>query len=127
SAVPVDLNGDGLTDLFARGGPGALNTDADRWRAFINVGGQFSDAGSQPGTQYTHDEYRAARVADWNRDGRPDLLIGQQHSPYIKFWSAFTFNLAGGYWEGTAIEVASPDTGAIVPLDYDGNSVADLL
>ncbi|QDT97367.1 FG-GAP-like repeat-containing protein [Gimesia aquarii] len=84
----VDLNLDGLPELFvANGHIDDFGFRGEPWKMhpqlFENVGeGKFTDVSSQSGN-YFQQKYLGRGVArlDWNRDGRPDLFVVHQDSP----------------------------------------------
>ena len=53
----------------------------ERHTAFANLGeGRFANASSVSGFDYT-DDGRALALADWNRDGRPDVILTNRNAP----------------------------------------------
>lgn len=66
----ADLNGDGRADLFVAGSN----------RLFVNRGGQFEEGADEEFEWVMYgeeDDPAGVAVGDVNRDGRPDLLVGQ--------------------------------------------------
>ena len=72
--VTFDYNGDGWVDLF-------VSNDTERSKLYKNNGnGTFTEEGTQAGVAYGEDGVArgamGADAADYDRSGRPDLLVG---------------------------------------------------
>jgi hypothetical protein len=84
SVAVADFTGDGLTDLLVPGSqrtaPNRQRVRAPAARMFVNEGGSFRETDASAITMETYfraDEGGGVAVADLNRDGRQDLVIGQ--------------------------------------------------
>ena len=84
----VDLNLDGLPELFvANGHIDDFGFRGEPWKMspqlFENIGeGKFTDVSSQSGNYFQQKKLgRGVARLDWNRDGRPDLIVVHQDSP----------------------------------------------
>jgi tetratricopeptide (TPR) repeat protein len=87
-AQAVDLDLDGRPELFQTNGHlDDLRDEGDPWKMppqlFYNRGeGVFAEISRESG-EFFHGEYLGRGVArlDWNRDGRPDLIVVHQDRP----------------------------------------------
>ncbi|HTU16544.1 MAG TPA: VCBS repeat-containing protein, partial [Gemmataceae bacterium] len=106
----VDINGDGKADLCLVG--------ASRI-ALLQNGGESLNEVSLPGAAGC----RAAVWADYNADGKPDLLLATLTGPKL-----YT-NLGGTFRDDTYLLPAEPgyNLTAAAWLDYDGDGRPDLL
>lgn len=81
-AVAIDVNGDGVLDLYVVSGDASVgdNNPALRDRLYLNTGnGMFRDVSATlPDVHFAGGK---ACVADVNNDGRPDLFIGGRNTP----------------------------------------------
>jgi hypothetical protein len=118
-SVAIDLNGDGLIDLAAPDGRANGN----------NLG--FTVLLANPGGGYAPPVFRTTgflvtglNTADFNRDGRPDLLLVSSEATAVLLGDG-----AGGF--GAPIRVSIP----VVPLagangttgDFNGDGIPDIL
>src|SRR5690606_15261280 len=120
-AVPLDVNGDGLTALLAKGG--ALGTDPDRWYTFINVGAKFASPILMPNED--DEVYERAVLVPWYRHGASDLLYKRDGHWYVRRFDAQATKWGVERLAGLPddIEVGK----GVFPVDAQGDSVPDLV
>jgi len=106
----IDFDGDGATDLLVYG---------ERKVALVKVDG---GALNEIGLPYAGGA-RSASWADYNGDGRPDLLLGTPEGPKL-----FT-NTIKGFRDDTALlpKEAYYNVTAAAWIDYDGDGKPDIL
>lgn len=115
---PIDINGDGLTDLIFR-------TSSDQIVYVLNRGGSFGPRTTISGVTATDTQWRNAQVLDYNADGRSDLwvsgrLITCDHQGTA---AASVISIpASTYFTGTISQNSHT-----VALDYNGDGLDDLM
>jgi hypothetical protein len=117
----VDLNGDGNLDVAAS----AWNGNHFAW--FENPG----KAGlGKPWKKHIIDpkiaETRTIRVADFNGDGKPDLL-GTARIDNLVVWYENSGDPAGKPWKRHIIDASSPQPTHGHPVDMDGDGDMDVV
>ena len=86
----VDLDNDGLLDLFVAGG-GLDVEDAHSNRIFLNHGGHFEDVTDAMGSDFSRPAlHRGVVFADFDRDGRMDAAVTALNSPIELWWNRGT-------------------------------------
>jgi hypothetical protein len=122
SVVAADLNGDGSTDLVVAN---AKSGSGYRLRVLLNNGsGGFTVSPETPPVTSTGgDGYLAERIADFNGDGKPDLIAWDSNTG--KVWALLN--------DGTARFTAAPGSprvvggvDEVVTADFNGDGKADL-
>jgi hypothetical protein len=115
----ADLNQDGADDLFV----------ADRGDTVVRVFLGHKTAGQPdgtfaPGVKYGAGKRPAAiRVADWDRNGVPDLLVANDTSPGTM--SVLLGRLDGTLANRVALGSGGDSTGDVVVTDFDENGALD--
>jgi hypothetical protein len=83
----VDLDNDGWLDLFVAAG-GLDVQDAQPNRIFRNSGGKFKDVSSDAGVGLAQAAlHRGAVFADFDRDGRIDVVVSALNAPLELWWN----------------------------------------
>jgi hypothetical protein len=115
----VDLNGDGRLDVAAS----AWNGNHIAW--FANPGaGSAEQEWKKEMIDPQLAEARTVRVADFNGDGKPDIL-GTGRTANLTAWYEQT--AAGQPWTRHAIDDQSPQPVHGQPIDLDGDGDADVV
>ncbi len=113
-----DLTGDGAIDLFVP------HRDGGQSRLFVNDGdGRFSQSlAVGPAVSAT----RAIALADWNGDGRLDILAGDQRETSMDGGVWLHLNRGGGRFE-TPVPMGRPEDNAyaLATADLDGDGDID--
>lgn len=119
--VLVDLNGDQRLDAAASAWVG------NHFAWFENPGvGRFDQAWPKRMIDENVAETRNIRVADFNGDGRPDLL-GTAHNAPLTAWYEQPADPAGGLWIRHTIDDVSPAPTHGEAVDMDGDGDADVV
>ncbi len=133
SCAPADFDSDGDTDLYLGAG-GCMGTCPSYPKSLYrqNADGTFTDVGAAWGVTEPTGHGRSAATLDANRDGRPDLFVGNE--PPVDFPSPNRLYLnAGGthMTDATSSWGLPVDTGlggaCVEPVDYDGDGFTDVL
>ncbi|MBI5042572.1 MAG: VCBS repeat-containing protein [Nitrospirae bacterium] len=126
SVSMVDWNADGKKDLLVGNSRGNVYV-------FFNIGDnsqpRFSDEGMK--TQISVSGYATPYVADWNGDGKFDVICGSSDGKvYIFINEGDSKNPAFGKSQILQVnnkELRLPSHTAVVPLDWDDDGKIDLL
>ena len=113
--TPIDFDGDGKIDLFLFG--------ANRISLLQNAGGSLNEI-QLPNSGTTPLGARAAAWADYNGDGKPDLLLATPAGPRL-----FT-NLGEAKFKDDSVGLPTQgyyNLTAAAWLDYDGDGKPDIL
>lgn len=123
-----DFDGDGLIDIFLPNGgdlpSGLKRRPAQNDRLFRNLGQmQFEDVTLKSGLAGKHYAFGAS-VADYDRDGRPDLLVSHLHGVTLYH------NEGGGAFKDVTKDSGINNKGrwsvGAAWFDYDGDGDSDL-
>ncbi len=86
----VDFDNDGWVDLFVAGG-GLDVQDVQPNQLFRNKGGKFEDVSAQAGSAFARAAlHRGAVFADFDRDGRLDVVVTALNAPTELWWNRST-------------------------------------
>ncbi len=127
-ATPVDVNGDGLTDLVAH------SPESEELETWVNTGaGVGSDVFRRVASQPL--PIPGGPVLDVNGDGRGDILVGidgNQNWSVLRSTAGVSPGLAGAFagfvLEHHETDPTWPKIGErIITLDPDGNGIGDLM
>ena len=109
--VPVDLNGDRLTDL--------VYYEGNRWNMYISNGVTLNYSPNSP----IFDAYSSKAVfADYDGDGRRDLIRATSTNWYVHKSNGSQFETSG-----IAIGGPAPLTTPLIPMDVAGNGHDELV
>ncbi|MES2183057.1 MAG: FG-GAP-like repeat-containing protein [Pseudomonadota bacterium] len=136
----VDINGDGLNDLvmsITRGGDGSTGQyyGTGYLQILINRGGgQFADETASRYAEQTANApgawWKFVRVADFNHDGKPDLLLtgaGGGAFQYNQAAKVLMNDGSGHFSEALTVPVSSAVSDATTLADVNGDGYADLV
>lgn len=121
SAV-ADFNGDGLPDAaFVAGGSVVVLRNATPAGA---TAAQFAEAARLPAA------FGRVRVADLNRDGKPDLVVAENDSNRLLVLMNTTAAGATGAFSFQSTQVTTVDYGFVSDVafaDFDGDGIVDIV
>ena len=114
-ARTVDLNGDGLSDIMFRNTSGAI-------QYVINQGNGFSPRISAAGVTATKEQWRVAKVLDYDSDGRSDIWVKDLLISMAD--GVVTSKQSSAYLPGA---VLYPSQQHVVTLDFNGDALDDIV
>jgi RHS repeat-associated protein len=117
-ALPIDVNGDGRTDLVYSS---STTSGAGTWQVmFANSSGGY---GAPINTGHANTNYRQAIPIDYNADGLEDVLVPNSSG----YWAAMLGTTSGlAAPSATTAPVASTEGNAMA-LDMNGDGLEDLV
>ena len=116
-ALTLDFDGDGGQDRLA------ISAEAGSYAVRLYRG---ANASADPGWRFrTNSAITDAQAADFDQDGRPDIVLACWQQGVRLFW-----NRGGGRWNEAGDESGLRDAGreslSLAVLDYDRDGLADL-
>jgi len=115
-AAAADFNGDGNLDLaLGAGSPYYTENQGEVILLLGNGDGTFGP----PAIVYTGYQVDALALADFNRDGHPDIAIGTLYGIVV-----MCANAAGGFTTAAAIQ--NVDATSLATADFNGDGIPDL-
>ncbi len=94
----IDFDNDGWLDLFVAGG-GLDVKDAQPNRLFKNNAGKFEDVSALAGEEFARAAlHRGAVFADFDRDGRMDVVVSALNAPIELWWNRTPQQPVARHW-----------------------------